>query len=271
MESPSPDPFGPGGAVRVIGHRGAAGAAPENTLPGLEHAREAGADAVEVDVRATADGRLVLLHDRTVDRTTDGSGAVGEMPLEAVRALDAGHAFTPDRGRSHPFRGRGVRIPTLEEALEAWHGLPAVVEAKSPPAARLLGEWLDGNPARERILVGGFALGGGDPAARRARWRCASREELRPYVLLGKLGLGRRFAPDADALMVPERHRLVKVVTHRFLRSAHRDGLGVHVWTVNRPEAMRRLLDMGVDGLVSDLPGRARRIVEERQAAGIEP
>lgn len=268
METPEPDFFGPSDTARVIGHRGAAGAAPENTLPGLEHAVRLGADAVEFDLQATRDERLVLLHDDTVDRTTDGSGPIEAMTLEEARELDAGHAFTPDRGRTHPFRGEEVRIPTLDEAMEVLDGLPAVVEAKSPAAARLLGEWLPQHPARDRLLVGGFALEGGAPASRRARWRCASRGELRPYVLLGKIGLGRWLVPDADAVMVPERHRLVKVVTHRFVRRARRDGLGVHVWTVNRPDVMRPLLDMGVDGLITDLPGRARRILEERQAAG---
>lgn len=268
MESLPDDAFGPGGAIRIIGHRGAAGAAPENTLPGLEHAVEVGADAVEFDLQATRDGRLVLLHDATVDRTTDGSGVVEEMTLDQVRELDAGHVFTPDRGRSHPFRGEGVRIPTLDEAMGAARDVPVVVEAKSVRAGRLLAAWLEGSVDRRRMLVGGFALADTADAAGLARWRCASKEELRPYVLLGKIGLGRWFVPHADAVMVPERHRLVNVVTRRFVRRAHRDGLGVHVWTVNRPSRMRRLLDTGVDGLVTDVPGRARRVLDEREVWG---
>lgn len=266
------DAFGPGGRVTVTGHRGAAGAAPENTLPGLEHALEAGADAVEVDLRATAGGRLVLLHDATVDRTTDGAGPVEAMTLEETRRLDAGHAFTPDRGGSFPFRGEGVAIPTLDEAMEAAGDLPVVLEAKSARAARLLCDWLEANPDdADRVMAGGpglAAAGVVEEAGRRARWRCASKEELRPYVLLGKIGLGGPFAPDVDALMVPERHRLVKVVTRRLVRRAHGDGLGVHVWTVNRAERMRRLLGLGVDGLLSDFPARARRVVDERVARG---
>jgi glycerophosphoryl diester phosphodiesterase len=268
MESLRDDAFGPGGAIRIVGHRGAAGAAPENTLPGLEHAVDVGADAVEFDLQATRDGRLVLLHDATVDRTTDGAGAVEEMALDEVRELDAGHAFTPDRGRTFPFRGDGVRVPTLEEAMEATRGVPVVAEAKSGPAGRLLADWMEGREDGRRMLVGGFALADTGDAARHARWRCASKDELRPYVLLGKLGLGRWFVPEAHALMVPERHRLVSVVTRRFVRRAHGDGLGVHVWTVNRPSRMRRLLDTGVDGLVTDLPGRARRVLDEREVWG---
>jgi glycerophosphoryl diester phosphodiesterase len=266
------DAFGPDGEVAVTGHRGAAGAAPENTVSGLEHARDVGVDAVEVDLHATADDRLVLLHDDTVDRTTDGTGPVEAMTLGETRRLDAGHAFTPDRGRSFPFRGEGVTIPTLDEAMEAAGDLPVVLEAKSARAARLLVEWLGENPDDAgRVMVGGPGLpaaGVMEEAGRRARWRCASKGELRPYVLLGKIGLGGPFAPDVDALMVPERHRLLKVVTGRLLRQAHGDGLGVHVWTVNRADRMRRLFDLGVDGLLSDVPGRARRVLDERAARG---
>lgn len=264
--------FGPrtadrGGRPLAIGHRGAAGVAPENTLPALRHAVEVGADAVEFDLQVTRDDRLVLLHDPTVDRTTDGSGPVEELLLDELRELDAGHAFTADRGASFPYRGRGVRIPTLEEALEALGGLPVVAEVKSEAAGRRLGAWLRERPAAaRRMLVGGFDRAAAEPAAREARWRGAWEEELAPYVLLGKLGLAGLAVPDADAAMVPERKGVVRIPTRRFVRRAHRDGLGVHVWTVNRPDRMRRLLDAGVDGILSDFPARALRIVRERTA-----
>lgn len=262
-----PAPFGPAGSVRVIGHRGAAGVAPENTLAAIRHAVDAGADAVEFDLQASRDGRLVLLHDDAVDRTTDGTGPAAGLALAEIRELDAGYRFTADRERSFPFRGGGIRVPTLEEALEAAADLPVVAEAKSGAAGALLAEWLEGHPDEaRRMLVGGFRGDAFEAAARRARWRCASREQLRPFVLAGKLGLADRFAPDVDAAMVPERRGLIRVVTRRFLRDAHRHGIGVHVWTVNRPGTMRRLLELGVDGLITDFPARARRVVDERRA-----
>lgn len=259
------DFFGPRDGALVVGHRGAAAAAPENTLPSLRRAVEDGADTVEFDLRATVDRRLVLIHDETVDRTTDGTGAVAQMTLEEIRELDAGHAFTTDGGRSHPFRGEGVRIPTLDEALDALGDLPAIVELKSVAAGQRLATWLEDRPdAAERMLVGGFEPEAAGPPSRLARWRGAWQDELVPYVLLGKVGLAALAAPDADALMVPERKGLVRIVTGRFVDRAHRDGLGVHVWTVNRPDRMRALLAMGVDGLLSDAPARVRRILEER-------
>lgn len=267
--SPFPaDLFGPGSLLKVIGHRGAAGVAPENTLPSFRHAVEAGADAVELDVHCTRCGHLVVIHDETVDRTTDGSGAVASMELEELGELDAGYRFTCDGGESFPFRGQGHRILTLDAVLDELPGLPVIVEVKSARAGASLGNWLLESPGAERILVGGFNKAHVEPAGRRARWRCAYTDELRLYVLLGKIGLGSRFAPKVDAAMVPERRGALRVVTRRFVRQAHQDGLGVFVWTVNEPADMRRLLECGVDGLVSDYPGLVRRVVEERQAEG---
>ncbi len=119
-------------------------------------------------------------------------------------------------------------------------------------------------------MVGGFDASQVAPAAEAARWRCAYQDELLPLVLLGMVGLdGLVAGPEADAAMVPEKRWGIRVVTSGFCRRAHRRGMGVFVWTVNRPERMRRLLDRGVDGLVSDAPGRVRRILEERAARDV--
>lgn len=261
--------FGPGSPLRVIGHRGAAAFAPENTLPSFEHAVEVGADAVELDLHVSADGHLMVIHDASLERTTDGAGPVEERTLEELRTFDAGYGFTTDGGETFPFRGQGVRIPTLEEVLETVGDLPVVTEIKSLAAGRALGEWLQKSADRERILVGGFKREEVEPAGRHARWRCTYQEELIAYVLLGKIGLGRWLAPKGvDAAMLPERQKGIRVITPRFVRRAHADGMGVFVWTVNRPDDMRRLLDWGVDGLVSDAPGRLRRVIDEREVGG---
>lgn len=264
--------FAPGGPVRVIGHRGGGGCAPENTVPAIRHAVQVGADAVEFDLHTTRDGHLVLLHDDDVDRVSDGSGALATMSLDEARALDAGYAFTPDRGRTFPYRGTGIRFPTLEEAMEAAGALPVVAEVKTARAAEELDRCLaEERVDPSRVLVGGFAREAVDRAARRARWRCAAEEELRPWVLLGLLRLGWLPAgrpPHVDAAMVPERRGPIHIVTRRFVRDARRHGIGVFVWTVNEPGDMRRLLFLGVDGLISDFPGRARRIVDEMEAVG---
>ncbi|MCG8466682.1 MAG: glycerophosphodiester phosphodiesterase [Gemmatimonadetes bacterium] len=263
------DIFGPDSPLRVIGHRGAAAFAPENTLPSFEHAVRVGADAVELDLHRSADGQLVVIHDATLPRTTDGIGSVEERTLEELRAFDAGHRFTTDGGKTYPYRGQGIGIPTLEEVLETVGDLPVVAEIKSVAAGHAMGEWLRNSEDRERILVGGFSRAEVEPAGREARWRCAYQDELRGYVLFGKVGLGGFFSPEkVDAAMIPEKYRLIRIVSPSFVRRAHDDGIGVFVWTVNRADDMRRLLDWGVDGLVSDAPGRVRRVLDERELAG---
>lgn len=262
--------FGPGGGIRIVGHRGAAGVAPENTVPSFRHALEAGVEAVELDVHATRDGELVVIHDPTVDRTTDGEGPVAGLDLGDLRSLDAGYRFSTDGGGTHPYRGRGAKIPTLEEALAAVGDLPVIVEVKSAAAGRLLADWLPGRPEWDRIIVGGFHRDEVAPAAAAARWRCAYQQDLMTFVLLGKLGWSTRLPPDLTAAMVPVRRGFVRVVTRGFVRHAHAQGKGVFVWTVNRPEEMRSLFDLGVDGLLSDYPAIVRRVVEERRALGLE-
>jgi len=254
----------------VIGHRGGAGAAPENTVEAIRHGIEAGTDAIEFDIHATRDGQIVVIHDDTVERTTDGAGVVEEMNLDELRQLDAGFNFTPDFGRSFPFRGTGIRIPTLDEAVEACEGLPIACEVKTARAGLLLADWLPGKAVRERMIVGGFEADDVRPAASAARWRCANQRDLTPFVLLGKLGIPARLAADITAAMVPLRKGLVRVVTAGFVRRCHEAGIGVHVWTVNAPDKMRQLLELGVDGLISDYPAIARRIIEEHRAHGTE-
>jgi len=268
-KQPPDDLFGPGSPIRVIGHRGAAAFAPENTLPSFRHAVEVGADAVELDLHRTADGHLVVIHDDTLPRTTDGIGSVEERTLEELRTFDAGYRFTTDGGNTFPFRGQGVRIPTLQEVLKVVGDLPIVSEIKSRAAGESMGDWLQTSPHRDQILVGGFDRAQVEPAGKHARWRCTYQDELRGYVLLGKIGLGKWLAPDrVDAAMVPEKRHLIRIVSPRFIRRAHADGLGVFVWTVNRAADMRRLFDWGVDGLVSDAPGRVRRVLDEREVQG---
>ena len=262
--------FGPNGGIRIIGHRGARGVAPENTVPAIRHGVDVGAQAIEIDLHASSDGKLVVIHDPTLERTTNGSGPVAERTLAELQAFDAGYRFTPDNCETFPFRGQGVRIPTLDEAMEAIADLPAILEVKSAAAGRLLADWLPGRPEFDRLIVGGFNAEEVGPAGAAARWRCAYQTDLLGFVLWGKLGISRSLPTDLTAAMVPVRKRGVRIVTPGFVRRMHAQGKGVFVWTVNRPEEMRQLLDIGVDGLISDYPAVLRRVVEERLAAGQE-
>src|SRR5829696_2712479 len=114
-----------------LAHRGASSLAPENTIEAFRLALEAGAGGLELDVHMTSDGHIVVIHDATVDRTTNGTGAVSEMTLHELRRLDAGHNFSPDGGPTRPYRGRGVRVPTLGEVLREFPGVAVNIEIKA--------------------------------------------------------------------------------------------------------------------------------------------
>ena len=113
-------PFLAGGNPLVMAHRGGQGLWPPNTLFAFERAVEMGADILEMDIHASADGVLIVHHDDTVDRTTNGSGAIRDHTLTELKELDAGYHWSADGGETYPFRGKGMRIPTLEEVLEAF-------------------------------------------------------------------------------------------------------------------------------------------------------
>jgi glycerophosphoryl diester phosphodiesterase len=254
----------------VIGHRGCAGEVPENTLESFARGLARGAVILESDVHLTRDGVPVLVHDDDVARVTEGTGRVAELPLAELRRLDAGYRFSPAGAPPHPFRGKGLRIPTLREAFEAFPGarfnlelkqdLPGIVEASVGLVAELdrAGRTLltaeQGSLLRrlcDRLEAEGV------PAA-----RGASAEDVLAFVRCALDGTPP--PPGPMALQVPVNYRDRPLVTAPFVDFAHAHGIQVHVWTVNEPAEMARLLDLGVDGIVTDFPGRLRALVEAR-------
>lgn len=258
----------------VIAHRGASGELPENTLPAFERAAEQGAVILETDVHRSRDGFVVLSHDPAVERMTGGSGAVEELTLEELRALDAGHRFSPDGGRSFPERGRGHRIPRLSEALEHFPRMRFNVELKRTDA-KLVDATLAvirAAGADERTL-----LAAGEDATMRLLRERLEASGLRPAMgastgdvlgFLRALESGGEPPTEPMALQVPPSFGGRELVSRELVDFAHRFDVQVHVWTVNEPDEMRRLLDLGVDGLMSDFPGRLRQVVDERRARG---
>lgn len=255
----------------VIGHRGSSGEAPENTIPAFARALEQGAAILETDVHRTRDGVVVVYHDDEVDRTTDGRGRIGELDFAALRALDAGYCFTPDGGRSFPFRGQELRIATFAEALEAFPGARFNVEIKCDDAVLVEGV-LDAVEAagREKLTL---LTAADDGAMARLRRRLAERR-LAPAVG-ASTGDAARFvqaaasggAPPAEpmALQIPAEFAGRPLVTRALVEFAHAHDVQVHVWTVNDPMEMHHLLDLGVDGLMSDYPARVHAVLAERR------
>jgi glycerophosphoryl diester phosphodiesterase len=252
-----------------LAHRGASALAPENTIEAFRLAVEAGAGGLELDVHMTRDGHIVVIHDATVDRTTSGTGAVSEMTLDELRRLDAGHNFSPDGGPTRPYRGRGVRMSTLGEVFREFPGVAVNIDIKvgSPGIEESVLGVLRETNASEHVLVVSTShaivkrfrkVSGGHVTTGASKW------EIGVFYLLSRLRLERLVRPAYDALQVPLRHRGIPVVTPRFVRAAHARGVRVDVWTINQADEMRRLLDLGVDVIMTDRPGMLAEVLENR-------
>jgi glycerophosphoryl diester phosphodiesterase len=260
------------GAPIFAAHRGGARLAPENTLEAFRGAVERwGVDMLEMDVRLTADGEVVVIHDATVDRTTDGVGAVADLPLAALRDLDAGYRFVDLEG-APSFRGRGVRVPTLAEVLEAFPRTRLNVEAKCAEVAAPLVAVIRAHGAEHRVLVAAEF----EPNRREARgyggaWG-ASRSQLGPFWILHRVPVvGALYTPPCDVFQVPVRWRGRPVVTPRFVREAHRRNLPVHVWVVDDPDEMRALLALGVDAIQTERPDLLATVLHEERRRPLPP
>ena len=243
----------------VIAHRGASAHAPENTLPAFELAVKHGADAFELDVRLTRDGAPVVMHDETLERTTSLVGLVRARTLAELRAADAGWSFTPDGGRSLPFRDRGVRIPTLAEVLWTFPAMPVLVEVKEPAVQEAVRRVLVDEGASERCVVASE-----DDAAlesfREGPIACGASARDIAELYFAVLLRRRLPRPRYRLLSVPLRHRGLPVPTRRFVAAARRLGCPVHVWTVNDPATARRLWARGVAGVVTNEPEEIRLV-----------
>jgi glycerophosphoryl diester phosphodiesterase len=255
-----------GGAI-VLAHRGWRGRFPENTLLAMEKAAEMPIDGLELDVRMSKDGVIMVFHDESLPRTTNGRGLLHEKTLDQLQQLDAGCKWSADDGASYPFAGQGVRIPTLEQVFQRFPDLWINIDIKQhdPETVRAFAQLVRRYGREKHICVGSFDLA----TNRRIRQlmpdvaHVASKQEVRRLLILSKLYLGFLFRPSHLLFQVPEVDPAsnIRVVSERFSTAAHRRQGAVHVWTVNEMAEMQRLLEMGVDGLITDFPDRALRLL----------
>jgi glycerophosphoryl diester phosphodiesterase len=250
----------------AFAHQGGAKLAPSNTLPAFYNAHDLGCDVLELDVHGTADGEIVVIHDDTVDRTTDGTGSVKDLTLAQLQALDAGYRFSPD-GVHHPYRGKGVTIPTLREILQTFPTARVNIEIKQtePPIEETLASLIREMHAADRVLVASVH----DDVLRRFRLlepgvaTSASETEVYLFVIGAWLRLTPLLDPAFDALQVPLRSGSIPVVTRDVVEAAHGKNIQVHVWTIDEKAEMRRLLDLDVDAIMSDRPDLLMQILGE--------
>jgi glycerophosphoryl diester phosphodiesterase len=244
----------------VFAHRGGGGLIPENTLEAFQYSARMGVDVLELDIHSTSDGTLVVMHDAAVDRTTNGRGRVNELTLEAVKKLDAGYVFSPDSGQTFPFRNRKITVPTLREIFDALPEMTFNIEPKqhAPSIIKPLCVLVRERKMIDKVIVGSFNQTTIDDFRRECPEvaTSASPSEVTKFLALVKAGLTNSYSPPMQALQVPQNLGSLQVVSKEFVDTAHRRNLKVHVWTINETADMQRLIEMGVDGIMTDYPDR---------------
>ncbi len=244
----------------VFAHRGGGGLIPENTLEAFVYSARMGVDVLELDIHSTSDGTLVVMHDAAVDRTTDGRGRVNELTLEAIKKLDAGYVFSPDSGQTFPFRNRKITVPTLREIFDALPQMTFNIEPKqhAPSIIKPLCALVRERKMIDKVIVGSFNQTTIDDFRRECPEvaTSASPSEVTKFLALVKAGLTDSYSPPMQALQVPQNLGSLQVVSKEFIETAHRRNLKVHVWTINETADMQRLIEMGVDGIMTDYPDR---------------
>lgn len=265
--------------VLNVAHQGGDHEAPSNTLRALTTAAARGAHMLEIDVHATADGHVVVCHDPTVDRTTNGTGPIDALALAEIQRLDAAHWFVPGRGPdrhadAYPLRGArfdppaGARgedfaIPTLDEVFEAVPDLLVSIDIKrgppeTPSYEQDVADAIARHRAQDRVVVASFH----DEVLHRFRaiapgvTTSAATEEATAFVFGGPPG-------GYQLLQLPVEYQGTQVVTPELVERAHEQGVAVHAWTVNDPAEMRALIAMGVDGIVTDRPSVLATVLQE--------
>lgn len=257
----------------AFAHRGGAGLFPENTLAAFDGAVGLGVRWIETDVHLTRDGVIVVHHDATLERTTDGSGPVRARTLEELGRLDAAYRFTLDGGRSYPERGGGHRIPTFAEVLERHPTVRFNVELKQrePPMVEAFWRLIQEHGALDRVLIAAEDERIGAEVRAVTRGRVPTSPGVRgvlAFWLAARGGAGAWVPFPWDALQVPHRHGAITVVDRRFVEAAHHRGVRVHVWTIDEVAEMHELLDLGVDGLMTDRPDRLLAVLGSRAGSG---
>ncbi len=253
---------------RVVAHRGDSAHFPENTLPAFESAYRMAVDVIETDVHLSKDGVLVVWHDPTLERNTDGSGRIEEHTLFELKALDAGYTFTRDGGATFPFRGTGVQLCTLEEALAACPAQRFNVDLKSKDP-KIVDEFiavLNRQQAKKRVLGASFHLSNLRQLRKKESRIQTSLTtlEVLPLLMAQKLRiLPKREQEHPIVFQVPPRQWGIEVITPAFIDVMHRRGSIIQVWTINEEEEIRRLFSMGVDSVMTDKPELAIKVAIE--------
>jgi glycerophosphoryl diester phosphodiesterase len=259
-------------SVVNIAHRGGRRIRPEHTLLAYDTALEDGTDILELDVHETSDGEIVVMHDDTLDRTTDCSGLIKEQTFEAIRMCDAGYDFTADGGTTYPYRGMGLVVPTLQEVLARYPETPFVIEIKqeTPSMVNHFVEVLQEYDAIDKTVGAAFS----DTVLvelREAAPGLATNlgvDETREFWLQSQITPDPSYQPPAEFLQIPLRFGGIDLLHPNLIPFAHSFDMKVHFWTINDEVEMRMLIeDYGIDGIMTDDPPLLTEVIEDLDAA----
>jgi len=256
----------------VIAHQGGDGIWPGDTLYAFEKAIEIGADVLEMDAHLTKDNQIVLMHDETVDDTTDGTGLIEDLTLAELKQLDAAYKWSNDNGKTFPYRGQGIQVTALDEVFQKFPQMRYVIEIKltENPIDKPLCDLIRQYNMQDKVMIASFH----DEAMQNFRERCpevatsASRTEVRNFVLLGKVFLSGFVAPRYQSIQPPydpEESMNIPIMTERFIREAHTKNIKVEPWTVDDPELMKQYIEWGVDGIITDRPDLMVEVLKEME------
>lgn len=251
----------------IFGHRGSPLAYPENTLLSFEEGLRHG-EGLELDVSMTKDGIIIVLHDLMLERTTDGRGAVGDITYKDLIALNAGYHFQKDS--SYPYRESRIHIPTLESVCKAFPQTPLIIEVKGSgeELAMNLARTISANTAQDQVLIAGID-------DKTIQWirdylpdiqTGTSLREGIIFYILSHLGLALYFSWNFQTLCIPPKYKSLPLLTVPLRLAAKGLGLPIYLWTINTEEEIRKYLEIGVQGIISDYPERVKKVVEEMRS-----
>lgn len=258
----------------VIAHGGGGHLAPSNTMAAFKHAYELGADVLEFDIHMTADGHLVVIHDPTINRTTNGTGRVSKMTLQQIQSYDAAYSFR-DLNGSYSYRGKGVTVPTVDEVFATINDPDMLynIEIKDSNEPHLYNEiseklWnlIQDYGLEENVIIASFdqaiiemVLEASDGKALVS----GGRDEITKFVIFHKLFLNGLYRQNVHALQMPTKEGDINLADVKLIRGAQRRGMHVHYWTINDPETMKQLIDLGADGILTDRPDLLIQLLNE--------
>jgi len=250
-----------------ISHRGASEEAPENTLLAFRIAVEKyNTDVLEMDVHSTKDKIIVVIHDSTLERTTNGKGSVKDYTYEELEKFDAGYRYKIEGKNEFPYRGKGIKIPALKEVFESFPNLKFNIEVKqkNPPIEEDIINLIRETGFTDKVILGSSKISISKKLKKLAPEIASfcNRWNVIIFYILNKIGLGFLYRPKHQALQPTAKTKPVNIVQPSMINAAHKKGMLFHVWTINNEKDMEKFLNMGVDGIMTDYPERLNNVLK---------